>query len=194
MFSLIPILRALIHFITGVSCGIIINCVLDFSQSLLHSNRQRTNTQEVFCLASTSNLTTYRLMPLELGPDPNQHWYFFEKKRIQTYLSLLPVDVRSPNWTIESDNNQDWLHSRKTVPTPITSLPWGRTPIQWIHYIDEISRAFCISYRRYSTLSRISRTRFSWSGLDSSQFTPNWPSGESIFLHNPDWVFNINPR
>ena len=50
MFSLILILGALISFITGASCGIIINWVLDFSQSFLHSNRQRSHTQEVFRL------------------------------------------------------------------------------------------------------------------------------------------------
>ena len=102
------------------------------------------------------------------------------------------MDVGNPDWTIESDKNEDWLHSQKTVPTSITGLSWRITPIQWIYYLDEIPRAFCISYRRYSTLSRISRTRFSWNGLDSFQFTPNWPSGDSIFLENPNWIFSIN--
>ena len=50
MFSLVRILGALISFLTAASCGIIINWVLDFSQSFLHSNRQRTNTPEVFRL------------------------------------------------------------------------------------------------------------------------------------------------
>ena len=49
-FTLIPKLGTLISFITGASFGIIVNWVLDFSQSLLHSNRQRNRTQEVFRL------------------------------------------------------------------------------------------------------------------------------------------------
>ena len=99
MFSLILILGALISFITGASCGIIINWVLDFSQSLLHSNRQRTNAREVFCLVWTNNLTTYRLMPLELGPDPNQYWYFFE------YNEFKPIFLFCP-WTLETPIEQ----------------------------------------------------------------------------------------
>ena len=99
MFSLLLILGALISFITGASCGIIINWVLDFSQSLLHSNRQRTNTPEVFRLDWTSTLTTYRLMPLELGNDPNQHWYFIE------YNEFKPVFLFCP-WTLETPTEQ----------------------------------------------------------------------------------------
>ena len=99
MFSLILILGALLSFITGASCGIIINWVLDFSQSLLHSNRQRTNTQEVSRLVWTNNLTTYRLLPLELGPDPNQHWYFFE------YNEFKPIFLFCP-WTLEIPTEQ----------------------------------------------------------------------------------------
>ena len=99
MFSLILILGALISSSTGASCGIIINWVLDFSQSLLHSNRQRTNTPEVFRLIGASNLTTYRLMPLELGNDPNQHWYFIE------YKEFKPISLFCP-WTLEAPTEQ----------------------------------------------------------------------------------------
>ena len=99
MFSLILILGALISFITGASCGIIFNWVLDFSQSLLHSNRQRTDAREVFCLVWTSNLTTYRMMPLELGPDPNQYWYFFE------YNEFKPIFLFCL-WTLETPTEQ----------------------------------------------------------------------------------------
>ena len=48
IFSLIVILGALISFVTGASFGIIVNWVLDFSQSILYSNRQRIFLQEVF--------------------------------------------------------------------------------------------------------------------------------------------------
>ena len=48
IFSLIHILGALISFNTGASFGIIVNWVLDFSQSILYSNRQRIHLQEVF--------------------------------------------------------------------------------------------------------------------------------------------------
>ena len=48
IFRLILILGALISFITGASFGIIVNWVLDFSQSILYSNRQRIYLQEVF--------------------------------------------------------------------------------------------------------------------------------------------------
>ena len=99
MFCLILILGALISFITGASCGIIINWVLDFSQSLLHSNRQGTNAREVFRLVWTNNLSTYRLMPLELGPDPNQYWYFFE------YNEFKPIFLFCP-WTLETPIEQ----------------------------------------------------------------------------------------
>ena len=99
MFSLILIMGALISFITGASCGKIIDWVLDFSQSLLHSNRQRTNTQEVFRLAWTNYLTIYRLMPLELGHDPNQHWCFFE------YNEFKPIFLFCP-WTLETPTEQ----------------------------------------------------------------------------------------
>ena len=99
MFSLILILGALISLITGASCGIIINWVLDFSQRLLHSNRQRTNAREVFRLVWTNNLSTFRLMPLELGPDPNQYWYFFE------YSEFKPIFLFC-SWTLETPTEQ----------------------------------------------------------------------------------------
>ena len=38
-------------------------------------------------------------MPLELGPDPNQHWYFFE------YNEFKPVFLFCP-WTIETPTEQ----------------------------------------------------------------------------------------
>ena len=47
IFTLILILRAINSFITGASFGIIVNWVLDFSQSILPSNRQRIYPQEV---------------------------------------------------------------------------------------------------------------------------------------------------
>ena len=50
ILTLIFLLGALISFLTGASFVIIVNWVLDFSQSLLHSNRQRINAQEVFRL------------------------------------------------------------------------------------------------------------------------------------------------
>ena len=50
ILTLIFLLGALISFLTGASFVIIVNWVLDFSQSLLNSNRQRINTQEVFRL------------------------------------------------------------------------------------------------------------------------------------------------
>ena len=46
-FTLIPILSALISFITGASFGIIVNWVLDFYQSVFHSNLQRIHPLEV---------------------------------------------------------------------------------------------------------------------------------------------------
>ena len=98
-FSLIFLLGASISFLTGASFVVIINWVLDFSQSFLHSNRQRANTQEVFRLVWRGNLTTYRLMPLELGPDPNQYWYFFE------YNEFKPIYLFCP-WTLETPTEQ----------------------------------------------------------------------------------------
>ena len=47
VFTLILLLGALISFITGASFGIIVNWVLDFYQIIFHSNRPRTNPQEV---------------------------------------------------------------------------------------------------------------------------------------------------
>ena len=38
-------------------------------------------------------------MPLELGKDPNQHWYFFE------YNEFKPIFLSSP-WTIETPTEQ----------------------------------------------------------------------------------------
>ena len=132
-FTLIFLLGALISFFSGASFVMKVNWVLDFSQSLFHSIRQRNYTQEVFRLVWPSNLTNYRLMPLELGNDPNQHWCFCEYNKFKPTFRfcLWPVDVRNPNWTtIESDNNEDWFHFDKTVPTPITRLSWRRTLIQ----------------------------------------------------------------
>ena len=41
-------------------------------------------------------------MPLELGPDPNQHWYFLQ--RVQTYF---PMDVSYGRpWTLETPTEQ----------------------------------------------------------------------------------------
>ena len=99
IFNLILILGALISFITGASIGITINWVLDFSHSLLHSNRQKIYTQDLFHLVWTNNLTNYWLMPLELGNDPNQHWYFFE------YNESKPVFLFCP-WTIKVSTEQ----------------------------------------------------------------------------------------
>ena len=48
IFTSFFILGALISYITGASFGIIVNWVLDFSQSLLHSHRQRIYLHEVF--------------------------------------------------------------------------------------------------------------------------------------------------
>ena len=95
IFSLSLILGALISFITGASFGILANWVLDSIQSLLQSNRQRIRRQEVVRLVWTSILTTYWLMPLELGNDPNQHWYFFE------YNEYTPIFLFCP-WTLET--------------------------------------------------------------------------------------------
>ena len=47
----------------------------------------------------TSNLTYNWLMPLEIGKDPNQHWYCFE------YHEFKPVFLSCP-WTIESPIEQ----------------------------------------------------------------------------------------
>ena len=44
-------------------------------------------------------MTTYRLMPLELGNDPNQHWYFFE------YNEFKPIFLFCP-WTLETPTEQ----------------------------------------------------------------------------------------
>ena len=44
-------------------------------------------------------MTTYRLMPLELGPDPNQYWYFFE------YNEFKPIFLFCP-WTLETPTEQ----------------------------------------------------------------------------------------
>ena len=57
IFSLILILGALIPFITGASFGIIVNWVLDFSQSIFYSNRQRIYPQEVFYRVWTFQLS-----------------------------------------------------------------------------------------------------------------------------------------
>ena len=69
-------------------------------------------------------------MPLELGKDSNQHWYFFEYNEFKPSFFILAVDVRNPNWTVESGNNEDWFHFQQTVSTPITSLSWRGTSIQ----------------------------------------------------------------
>ena len=99
IFTLIFLLGALISFLTGASFVIIVNWVLDFSQSLFHSNRQRIPNQEVFRLVRTSNLTTYRFMPLELGSDPNKHWYFFENNEFKSIFLFCP-------WTLETPSEQ----------------------------------------------------------------------------------------
>ena len=44
-------------------------------------------------------MTTYRLMPLELGPDPNQYCYFFE------YNEFKPIFLFCP-WTLETPTEQ----------------------------------------------------------------------------------------
>ena len=44
-------------------------------------------------------MTTYRLMPLELGNDPNQQWYFFE------YNEFKPIFLFCP-WTLETPTEQ----------------------------------------------------------------------------------------
>ena len=38
-------------------------------------------------------------MPLELGPDPNQHWYFFE------YNEFIPIFLFCP-WTLQTSTEQ----------------------------------------------------------------------------------------
>ena len=48
IFSLTFILGAINSLITGASFGIIVNWVLDFSQSIFHSNRRKIYPQEVF--------------------------------------------------------------------------------------------------------------------------------------------------
>ena len=71
-----------------------------------------------------------RLMPLELGKVPNQHWYFFE------YNEFKPISLFCP-WTLEDPSEQLKViitgidfHSQKTVSTTNTSLPRRRTSIQ----------------------------------------------------------------
>ena len=99
LFTLISLLGALLTFLTGASFVLIENWVLDFSRSFFHSYRQRIYTQEVRRLVWTSNLTTYRLMPLELRNNPNQHWYFFE------YNEFKPIFLFCP-WTLETPTEQ----------------------------------------------------------------------------------------
>ena len=96
IFASVFILGAINSFFTGASFGMIVNWVLDFSQSLLHSNRQRINTQEVFRLVWTNNLTTNWLMPLELGKDPNQHCYFFEYSEFKPIFLFCPRTLETP--------------------------------------------------------------------------------------------------
>ena len=48
IFALIFIRSAINSFITGASFGLIVSLVLDFSQSVFHSYRQRIYPQEVF--------------------------------------------------------------------------------------------------------------------------------------------------
>ena len=112
-------------------------------------------------------------MPLELGKDPNQHWYFFENDEFKPFFLFCP-------WTLETRTEQ-----LKVIITRIdfTLKRQFRLRLQvyleaealflYILYIDEIPRAFCLSTRRYSILPRSFRTWISRIGLDSSQFTPN---------------------
>ena len=128
--TLILILGALISFDTGASLCIIVNWVLDFSQGLLHSNRQKFYTQEVFHLVWMSNLTNHWLMPLQLGNDLNQHWYFFEYNEFKPVFLFWPWTIESPTEQLKVIKNEDWFHSQKTNSTSITSLSWKRTSIQ----------------------------------------------------------------
>ena len=105
IFSLILILGALIPFITGASFGIIVNWVLDFSQSNFYSNRQRIYPQEVF----------YRIWTFQLSFTPvfhesiqflrmNQDLLFF----LYVLLLIVLVSMLTPPF---------WLHySRLTKP------------------------------------------------------------------------------
>ena len=94
IFTSIFLLGAVISFFTGASFVIIVNWVLDFSQSLFHPNRQRIHIQKVFRLVWTSNLTTYKFMPLELGNNANQHYNEFK-----------PIFLLCP-WTLETPTEQ----------------------------------------------------------------------------------------
>ena len=133
-------------------------------------------------------------MPLELGNDPNQHWYFFENNEFKPIFLFCPWALETPTEQLKVIITRIDFTLKRQFRLRLQIYPEGEPSFSNFFYIDKIPRTFCLSDWPFSTLSRISRTRISWSGLDSSQFTPNWPSGESIFLDKPNWILNIKSR
>ena len=112
-------------------------------------------------------------MPLELGKDSNQHWYFFE------YNEFKPIFLSFP-WTIETPTEQlKVIITRIDFPLKrqfrlrLQVYPEGEPLFSKFITLTKFHEQVGFSNRRYSTLSRFSRAWVSRIGFNSYQFTPN---------------------
>ena len=61
-------------------------------------------------------------MPLELGKDPNQHWFFFEYNEYKPIFLSCPWTIETPTERLEVTITRFDFTLQMTVSIPITSL------------------------------------------------------------------------